>query len=89
MQSVKYLNAVLTVIAVLLTLHLWAWQASPGSAPQAFDIATPAYAGIPNAGEQRQQMVDEIKKLSSKVDALINLFRSGQARVKTTESNGK
>lgn len=82
MGSWRYLNTVLTMIAVLLTLNFWTrWTGGPTDRLPL--LPAPAYAvGIPDAGHQRKQMVDELKRLSHQVEALTGLFRSGQARVK-------
>ena len=82
MQSVKYLNTILTAIAILLALQLWTSWAGVSS-DQPIELVAPAHAaGIPNAGHQRQQMVDQLKEVSSKLDQLNDQFRSGQARVR-------
>jgi hypothetical protein len=92
MQSVKYLNTILTAIAILLALQLWtSWVGV--SSDQPIELVAPAHAaGIPNAGHQRKQMLDQLKevsskldqlkKVSSKLDQLNDQFRSGQARVR-------
>lgn len=94
MSPSRYLNGVLTIIAVLLTLQLWtSWTGGPaagnsgefaGGMP---DFASVAHAqedakGIPNAGAQRREIVELLKKLTIQTEALTGLFRSGQARVK-------
>jgi len=81
MRSVRYLNAILTILAVLLALNLWVtWAATPGG--QALSWAKPAQAaGIPNAGEQRKEMVDLLKALNVKVAQLTDLVQSGKVRV--------
>ena len=38
--------------------------------------------GIPNAGMQRKQMLDQLKLQTQKIDDLINLLKSGQALVR-------
>ncbi|MAE62985.1 MAG: hypothetical protein CMJ18_01830 [Phycisphaeraceae bacterium] len=83
MKRLRYLNIVLTWIAVLLTLQLWTtWMGT--------DVATPAHAagrtpgGIINAGQQRKQIKDELKRLNQRADELVRLFKSGKARVKVT-----
>ena len=78
MRAIHYLNTVLTVLAVLLAAQLWtSWTQSP-------DLIRPAAAqgGIPDAGAQRQQIVDEIKLLNGKVDDLQSLLVSGKVRVR-------
>lgn len=83
MASLRYLNFVLTVIAVLLGMHLWTSWSVPTAAPAyAAPQEAPSGGGIPNAGAQRQQQVDMLKRLSQQTDELIGLFRSGQARVR-------
>ncbi len=61
MSHFRYLNAVLTVLCVLLGLNLYAdWTER-----SVFD--TPAYAqGIPDEGAQRLQMIDQLKLLNKK-----------------------
>lgn len=86
MRSLRYLNTVLTLIAVLLTLTLWTlWTASPLPDP----TAAPAQAqGILEAGLQRRDMINRLDMLNGKLDALIDLLRSGEARVRV-ESGDK
>lgn len=76
MNSLKYLNVMLTVLAILLGLQLWTtWTQSP-------DMLAPAAAqGIPDEGAQRKQMVDELKLLVKKVETTNDLLVSGKVRV--------
>ena len=82
MQSVKYLNVILTTIAILLALQLWtSW--SGASLDRPVELVSSAHAaGIPNAGHQRKQMIDHLKAVSTKLDQLNDQFRSGHARVR-------
>jgi hypothetical protein len=95
MRSSSYLNTVLTVIAVLLGLNLWtAWHGgdlapTPGSqagdTEAAFDMhgASPAYAqGIPNAGQQRLQMIRELEQIQTDLAEFRQMFTAGTARVR-------
>jgi len=77
MKSLKYLNSILTVLAVLLALQLWTtWNAAP------VDLASSAHAqGIPDEGAQRKQIIDELKLVNKKVDELKGLLVSGKVRV--------
>ncbi len=87
MRSLRYLNTILTVLAVLLSLQLYtAWMA-----PDAPSVATPAHAqdGIPNAGAQRKEMIDVLKRVSQQVEELNGQFKSGRARVQVEAAAGK
>lgn len=82
MRSLRYLNSVLTVIAVLLTLNVYTLWTMPQSGA-AVSVSTEAQAaGLPNPGAQRQQMIDLLKKLSKQAEETKGLFKSGQARVR-------
>lgn len=85
-MSKRYLNAVLTVIAVLLALHLVAdRQASTQTPPTSLVSASPAWAastGIPNAAAQRKDMVDLLRKIETNQRNLEALLKSGAARVR-------
>ena len=92
MRSLRYLNAVLTIIAVLLSLHLWTlWDMGPvgvDSADPVVDLASPAYAvGLTNAAAQRQQMIQQLKGVNKNVKDLNLMFRSGKARVRTDDKS--
>ena len=82
MKSLRYLNTILTVIAVLLTLNVWTlWTITPGG--DALSAATEARAqGMTNAGAQRKQMIDAIKKVEAKTVELTKMFKDGRARVR-------
>ncbi len=83
MRSLKYLNTILTVIAVLLALHLWTlWTVAPSSLP------TVEAAGIPDSGAQRQQMINELKLLNQKAEQIKGLFTTGRARVTVVNPAG-
>jgi len=89
MTASKYLNTVLTVLTVLLGLNLWTgMHQSP--AAEALDPATSAYAqGGANPAAQRQAMIDELKSISTSMDALNtkldNVTNRNQVRVEVTE----
>lgn len=87
-MSLRYLNMMLTILAVLLALQIWtAWTtAAPRSSTRVKDFlqySSVARAdGIPNAGMQRKQMLDQLKLQTQKIDDLIKLLKSGQALVR-------
>lgn len=84
MRRLRYLNAILTVLALLLALNLWtAWTATPGG--EVLSVARPARAqpqGIPNAAQQRKEMVDLLKKINVQVADLAATLKSGEVRVR-------
>lgn len=78
MPSLRYLNSVLTVIAVLLTLNLVAlWHTTPGGAM--LDHAQPAQAqgGMTNAADQRKQIVDLLKQINTSLSDVKSTLKSG------------
>jgi hypothetical protein len=81
MGSLRYLNAILTILTLLLACELWTkWTAS------SVTITTPQAAlaqGIPNAGAQRKEMIEQLAKLNTQVGFLADLLRSGQVRIQT------
>lgn len=82
MKSLRYLNTMLTVIAVLLAVNIWTlWSVTPGG--DALSIATEARAdGMTNAGAQRKQIVDAIKRVEAQTGELAAMFKNGSARVR-------
>lgn len=82
MKSLRYLNTVLTLIAVLLTVNIWTmWNMTPGG--EALSVATEAQAaGIPNAGQQRKEIVDAVKRVNADTTAIKNLLSNGTLRVR-------
>ena len=100
MRSLRYLNTILTLLTVLLALQLWTvWTApipAPGSAlgsdqslAQAFPLTSEAYAaGIPNAGQQRKEMINLLKKQTQRIDELVAMFKSGEARIRVEAGKG-
>ena len=91
MRSLRYLNTVLTVIAILLTLQLWTlWTTGGRNDGPAIDmVAVASAAGIPNAGMQRKQTNDLLKVLIKKTEELTVLFKSGRARMRLEQDPGK
>lgn len=85
MRSLRYLNTILTILAVLLSLQLYTMWMRPAasSSPAWPDFAGVAHAqeGIPNAGAQRREMIDLLKAGNKRLDELTDLFRSGRARI--------
>jgi Spy/CpxP family protein refolding chaperone len=84
MRNLRYLNAMLTILVVLLALQLWTtWTASPS-------VATAAFAqGIPDEGAQRAQIIDQLKLLNEKTDQIKALLVTGEVRVTVTNPDSK
>ena len=81
MKSSKYLNTVLTVIAVLLWLNLWvgAHQSPTGAA---LDMTEQAHAaGRTDSGQQRARMIEELSALGSKMDGMNKKLSDGSIKV--------
>lgn len=94
MSSLRYLNSILTVLAILLALQLWTtWAGTPvATAVQAQTRTTPAPAaanGIPDAAGQRKEMIDLLKRQTQQLEELGTLLRSGQVRVKVEAAPNK
>lgn len=72
----------LTVVLQGLTL-LGQWGAGPA--------ATPARADLPDAGAQRNQVIDQLKGVNDRLDKLLATLASGDVRVKvaTPEPTGR
>lgn len=90
MRSLRYLNSILTVIAVLLTLNLYvAWNTAPGAELLG---SSEAYAqeagGIPNAGSQRKEMIDLLKQLNTHLAGVKKSIDQG-VRVNVTNDDAK
>ena len=63
--------AVILAIQMLTLLSVWT-----GNGP-----LPAARAQIPDAGAQRQQVVDELKAMNGKLDKLVELLESGKMQV--------
>jgi hypothetical protein len=78
MKTTKLLVAVI-VLQTLILVSQWT-----GSSP-----VTPAYGQIPDAGGQRQQIIDELKTLNGKMDSLTNTIKSGEVQVRVPKEDKK
>lgn len=76
MGSVRYLNFILTIVAIMLGLQLaTTWS---DRAPE----ATAAYGqGIPDSGAQRQQIIDQLKLVNTRTSEIKSLLASGKLQV--------
>jgi hypothetical protein len=74
-NSIPKWLAVVVVLQVMLLLSQW------GAGPS----ARIAQAQIPDAGEQRVQMIDAQKATNDKLDKLLDLLKSGDLQVKVVK----
>ena len=82
MPGLRYLNAILTVLTLLLALQLWVTvtqKVTPPAAPA--QAASPAAGGIPDMGAQNMQIIDLLKQLVQKTEDQSELWRSGRVHV--------
>ena len=93
MGSLRYLNTVLTLIAILLTLNCWTmWGGTTiHSGPTFMSTATAATqsrspGGIPNASVQRKKIIDLLQELNGQNKQLLTMFYTGQAKVETVNA---
>jgi hypothetical protein len=78
----RYLNTILTILALLLALQLWTTWTGTASPPLSLVAQAQAQDGIPNAGAQRKQMIDLLKEQNVKIEKLSQLLESGRVRVR-------
>lgn len=78
----RYLNGVLTAIALLLAMNLWV-NLHQSDAAGSLDPATEALAqGATSPAQQRETMIREINALGTKIDAIGSKLTDGSVRVK-------
>ena len=81
MKDVRYLNVILTVLTIVMALNLAvSWSSGPSWLPQAHA------QGIPDEGAQRQQIIEELKKLNKKADDIRDVMVSGRVFVRVTNA---
>lgn len=86
MRQRTYLNVILTINAILLSGLLWTQIVSgPAFSSEAAAIQRNS-SGIPNAGDQRQQMIRLLEEIDGKVEATNSLL-DGEMRVHVTNIN--
>ena len=79
MKSTKLL-VVVAVMQGLILAGQWLGQPS---------LVSPAQAQLPDAGAQRERMIDEMKNVGGKLDRLVTLLESGNVTVKTVSMDGE
>ncbi len=79
-----YLNIVLTAVTILLAALLWTQFSGRGGMVQSSFAADRGGSGIPDAGEQRERMIRELRELRGTLEATRKLLESGRAKVQVT-----
>jgi hypothetical protein len=77
-------SKLLAIVIVLQALTLAGqWVTGPAT------FVPTASAQVPDAGAQRNQMIDELKSMNEKMDKLVSIFESGnlQVRVASPDEN--
>lgn len=88
-KQTRCLNTLLTVNAVLLGGLLWTQLADrpllAGSAEaQSRMTGTSAAQGVPNAAQQREQMIDALRDMKKSVDEMKKTMEDGKLKVQVT-----
>ena len=89
MRQGTYLNVILTVNAVLLGGLVWTQIAGQPVLEQTAtaQVGRETGAGVPNAAEQRQKMIEALRDMKASLDASNKLMQSGKLRVEVTNLN--
>jgi len=88
MKAIRYLNVILTVLALLLALQLWTTWTSTGAMVATAHAAVPAVPGANlDAGAQRNEMIGVLKQLIQSVQDQTEFLKSGQLRVQAVAAD--
>ena len=79
-----YLNVILTVNAVLLSALVWVQVAPRAVEASTANAQTRPRLGIPNAADQRQKTINELKSVNKSVQEMKQLLESGKVKVQVT-----
>ena len=88
-SQLRYLNTILTAVAVLLGVLVWTQVSSrpllaTSAEAQTRTVRVQPPTGIPDAGQQREQMVKAIDNMKKSVDKLSKSIDDGKVRVQVT-----
>lgn len=81
MRRGTYLNAILTVNAVLLAVLAWTQLVQPTFGPAEAAAQSSPPTGFKNATAQRQEMIKAVKATQASVESLERLLESGRVTV--------
>jgi hypothetical protein len=77
-MNAKWTKLLTVVVAVQSALLVGQWMGGGAS------YVSVAQAQIPDAGAQRNQIIDELRALNTKVDKMVDLMQGGTLQVKVT-----
>jgi len=79
MRRLNYLNVILTVLAIVLSALLWVEVVDRVQLAPVAEAGPPP--GIPDAGQQRLQMVKELQKLNKAFSQMAGGFEDSEFKV--------
>ena len=79
-----YLNIVLTAVTILLAALVWTQFSGQAGMVRSSIAADRVGTGVPDAGEQRERMIRELRELRGTLEAMRKLMESGRAKVQVT-----
>jgi hypothetical protein len=83
-------SKLLVVVIVLQSLLLISqWSQSGSRTGMSGLLESTAYGQIPDAGGQRQQIIDELKTLNGKMDRMTETLRNGDVQVRVAKPDEK
>ena len=79
-----YLNIVLTALTLVVGALLWTQFASRGGMVRSSFASDRSTSGIPDAGEQRERIIRELREMRGTLEATRKLMESGRVKVQVT-----
>jgi len=84
MKDLRYLNFILTALTIVMALNLAvAWTSGPSW------ISEARAQGIPDEGAQRNQIIEELRRLNKKADEVREVLVSGKLHVRVSPPRGQ
>ncbi len=77
MRNLRYLNGILTVLAVLLAVNTWVLIAGSPAGALLSPTGEAHAQGVGGNAERQAQVVDELKKLNGSVNDLSSQLKAG------------
>ncbi len=77
MRSLRYLNGILTVLAVLLAVNTWVLIAGTPAGAVLSPVSEARAQGVGGAAERQVEIVNQLKALNKSVTALEKTIQQG------------